>query len=51
MDRTIAALALAASNPESIADDRTALITDPISEAQIIDPHVVKSGAHRRRGT
>ena len=36
---------------QSIADDRAALITYPISEAQIVDPHVVKSGAHRRRGT
>jgi hypothetical protein len=35
----------------SIADDRAALVTYPISETQIVDPHVVKSGAHRRRGT
>ena len=39
------------SRPRSIADDRAALVTDPIAKAQIIDPHVVKSGAHRRRGT
>src|SRR4029077_11654231 len=32
-------------------DDRAVLVTDPVSEAQIIDPHVVKSGAHRCRGT
>jgi hypothetical protein len=35
----------------SIADDRAALIAYPISEAQIVDPHVVKSGTHHRRGT
>jgi hypothetical protein len=35
----------------SIADDRAALVAYPVAEAQVIDPHVVKSGAHRRRGT
>src|SRR6202162_3890699 len=32
---------------QSIADDRAAFVTYPIPEAQIIDPHVAKSGAHR----
>src|SRR5207248_8663995 len=36
---------------QSIADDRAALVAYPIAEAQIVDPHVVKAGAHRRRGT
>src|SRR3954454_16825385 len=31
----------------SIADDRAALVAHPICEAQIIDPDIVKSGAHR----
>jgi hypothetical protein len=35
----------------SIANDRAALVTHPISETKIVDPHVVKSGAHRRCGT
>jgi hypothetical protein len=35
----------------SVANDGTALVAYPISEAQIIDSHVVKSGAHRCRGT
>ena len=52
MDQSTAALAIAAfESRQSIADDRAALVTYPISEAQIVDPHVVKTGAHRRRGT
>ena len=35
----------------SIADDWAARVAYPIAEAQVIDPHVVKAGAHRRRGT
>src|SRR4051812_44496222 len=34
-----------------IADDGAALVTYPIPEAQIVDPHVGKTGAHRRCGT
>ena len=33
-----------------IAHDRAAFVAYPIAEAQIVDPHVVKSGANRRRG-
>ena len=34
-----------------IADDGAALVTYPIPEAQIVDPHVGKTGAYRRCGT
>jgi hypothetical protein len=52
MDPVMAALLLAAAKSRSsVANDRAALVTYPISEAQIIEPHVVKSGAHRCRGT
>src|SRR3954464_7472092 len=43
-------LALAASSRSLIADNRATLVAYPIPEAQIVDPHVVKSGAHRRCG-
>ena len=34
-----------------IADDGAALVAYPIPEAQVVDPHICKAGAHRRCGT
>jgi hypothetical protein len=46
-----AARFLKIAGKRSIADERAALVTYPISEAQVVHPLVVKSGVHRRRGT
>jgi hypothetical protein len=34
-----------------IADDGAALVAYPIPEAEVVDPHIGKAGAHRRCGT
>ena len=34
-----------------IAEDGAALVAYPIPEAQVVDPHIGKAGAHRRCGT